>query len=146
MYGYAPIGGLHLTANAALTSARVRTGTSIAPSAIDLHFHAVGPVEQSSCTLVGGGHGVFQVATGTVAATTFAIATGTTPFFGTITTVPATATAVHDPGCATFVARGSAAGVPPAVQRAARRSSSRRSRRSGSASSASAAAARPSSG
>ncbi len=104
VYGYAPIGGLRLTANAALTSARVRTGTSIAPSAVDLRFHAVGPVEQSSCALVGGGHGVFQIARGTVAATTFAIATGTTPFFGTITTVPAAATAVHDPGCATFVA------------------------------------------
>jgi hypothetical protein len=103
VYGYAPIGGLRFTANAALTSATVRTGTSIAPSAIDMHFHAVGSVEQTPCTLVGGGHGVFQAATGTLSAATFYIATGTTPFFGTITTVPATATVVHDPGCATFV-------------------------------------------
>ena len=104
VYGYAPIGGLHLTANAGLTSARVRTGTSIAPSAVDLRFHTVGAVEQSPCALVGGGRGTFQIASGTLSATTFAIATGTTPFFGTITTVPATATVVHDPGCATFVA------------------------------------------
>ena len=102
VYGYAPIGGLHLTANAALTSARVRTGTSIGPSAVDLRFHTVGAVEQSPCALVGGGRGTFQIASGTLSATTFAIATGTTPFFGTITTVPATATVVHDPGCATF--------------------------------------------
>jgi hypothetical protein len=103
VYGYAPIGGLRLTANAGLTSARVRTGTSIAPSAVDLRFHSVGPVGQSPCTLVGGGRGTFQIANGTLAATTFAIATGTTPFFGSITTVPATATVVDDPGCATFV-------------------------------------------
>lgn len=103
VYGYAPIGGMSFTANAALTRATVRTGTSIDPSAVDMHFHATGPVEQTPCALVGGGHGVFQAATGTLSASTFKIATGTTPFFGTITTVPATATVVHDPGCSTFV-------------------------------------------
>ncbi len=111
VYGYAPIGGLHFHADAGLTRARVTTGASISPSAIDMRFHVSGAVEQVPCTLVGGGHGTFQAATGTLSAQTFRIATGTTPFFGNITTVPATATIVHDPGCSVFA---SAAKVRPA--------------------------------
>jgi hypothetical protein len=99
VYGYAPIGGMSVTANAGLTRATVKTGTSISPSAVDLHFHATGPVEGTPCSLVGGGSGVFQIATGKLTAQTFRVATGTSPFFGTITTAPATATLVHDPGC-----------------------------------------------
>ena len=110
VYAYAPIGGLRFSADAGLTSARVRTGTSMAPSAVHLRFQTVGTVEQTPCALVGGGRGTFQVASGTLSATTFAIATGTTPFFGTIATVPPTATVVHDPGCATFT--GAAARRP----------------------------------
>ncbi len=104
VYGYAPIGGLDFHANAGLTRAQVTTGTSISPSAVDMRFHVSGTVEQAPCTLLGGGRGTFQAATGTLSAQTFRIATGTTPFFGTITTVPATATIVHDPGCSTFAA------------------------------------------
>lgn len=103
VYGYAPIGGMTVTANAALTHATVKTGTSISPSAVDLHFHASGAVQQTPCTLLGGGHGVFQVASGKLTATKFRVATGTTPFFGTITSAPATATVVHDPGCSSFM-------------------------------------------
>jgi hypothetical protein len=103
VYGHAPIGGMHFTANAALTRATLRTGTSISPSAIDMQFNAAGSVQQTPCTLLGGGHGTFQVATGTLSASTFKVATGTTPFFGTITTVPETATVVHDPGCSNFI-------------------------------------------
>lgn len=110
VYGYAPIGGLDFHANAGLTRARVTTGTSISPSAVDMRFHVSGTVEQTPCTLLGGGRGTFQAATGTLSAQTFRIATGTTPFFGTITTVPATATIVHDPGCSVFA---SAAKVRP---------------------------------
>jgi hypothetical protein len=102
VYGYAPIGGMSVTANAGLTRATVKTGSSISPSAVDMHFHATGPVEQTPCSLVGGGHGVFQIASGKLTATTFKVATGTSPFFGTITTAPATATVVHDPGCSNF--------------------------------------------
>ena len=36
VYGYAPIGGMSFTANATLTRATVRTGTSIDPSAIHI--------------------------------------------------------------------------------------------------------------
>jgi hypothetical protein len=109
LYGYAPLSGMHFTVNAGLTRATVNTGGSIDPSAVDVHFQSSGPVEQQPCTLVGGGQGVFQVASGTLSATTFKIATATFPFFGTITTVPRTATAIHDPGCATFIGSGSAA-------------------------------------
>jgi hypothetical protein len=109
LYGYAPLQGMHFTANAGLTQATVNTGTSINPSVVDVHFQSSGPIEQQPCPLVGGGHGVFQVASGTLSATTFKIATATFPFFGTITTVPQTATVIHDPGCATFIGSGSAA-------------------------------------
>jgi hypothetical protein len=109
VYGYAPLSGLHFTANAGLTRATVKTGSSILPSALDVRFHATGTVDQSPCSLVGGGQGEFQAASGTISATTFKIATATTPFFGTITTVPQTATVFHDPGCANFIGFGAAA-------------------------------------
>jgi hypothetical protein len=109
LYGYAPLSGMRFTANAGLTRATVNTGTSIDPSAVDVHFRSSGPIEQQPCTLVGGGQGVFQVASGTLSAATFKVATATFPFFGTITTVPQTATVIHDPGCATFIGFGSAA-------------------------------------
>jgi hypothetical protein len=102
-YGYAPLSGLTLTANAALTRAHLKTGTSIAPSAIDMRFQATGSVLQTPCRLVTGGRGTFQVASGTLSASSFTLATGTTPFFGNITTAPATATVVHDPGCSSFL-------------------------------------------
>jgi hypothetical protein len=102
-YDYAPLTGLSLTANAGLTSAHLKTGTSIDPSAMDVRFAATGSVYSTPCSLVTGGRGTFQVATGTLSASTFTLATGTTPFFGDITTAPATATVVHDPGCASFV-------------------------------------------
>jgi hypothetical protein len=101
VYGYAPLSGMQFTANAGLTQATVNTGSSINPSALDVHFHSTGTVEQDPCTLIGGGRGEFQVATGTLSATTFEVATATFPFFGTITTAPQTATVFHDPGCAT---------------------------------------------
>jgi hypothetical protein len=109
LYGYAPLSGMNFTANAGLTRATINTGSSINPSAVDVHFHSSGPIEQQPCTLVGGGHGVFQVASGTLSATTFKVATATFPFFGDITTAPQTATVVHDPGCATFIGSGAAA-------------------------------------
>ncbi len=102
-YDYAPLSGLTLTTNPALTHAHLKTGTGIAPSAIDMRFHATGSVVQTPCTLATGGRGTFQVATGTLSAATFKVATGTVPFFGDITTAPATATVVHDPGCSSFV-------------------------------------------
>jgi hypothetical protein len=103
LYGYAPLSGLTLTANSGLTRAHLQTGTSIAPSAIDMRFQVSGSVMQTPCTLLAGGRGTFQVATGTLSASSFTVATGTTPFFGNITTAPTTATVVHDPGCSSFV-------------------------------------------
>lgn len=114
LYGYAPLSGMQFSANAGLTQAAIDTGTSINPSAVDMQFNSSGPIEQQPCKLVGGGHGVFQVATGALSATTFNIATATFPFFGTITTAPQTATVVHDPGCGTFI--GSAAHAKPAAE------------------------------
>ena len=102
LYDYAPLTGLTLTADAGLTHAHLNTGTSIAPSAIDVRFHAT-DVEQTSCHLLTGGRGTFQYATGTLSAATFKVATGTVPFFGNITTSPVTATVVHDPGCGSII-------------------------------------------
>jgi hypothetical protein len=99
VYSYAPIGGLHLTAGSSLTHATLRTGSSMKPTAITLRFHAVGTVERLPCTLIGGGSGTFQIASGKITARRFKVDTGTSPFFGTITAAPRTATVVSDPGC-----------------------------------------------
>jgi hypothetical protein len=114
IYGYSPLTGLTLTADAGLTRAHVRTRTSIDPSAIDMRFKTTGSPEQLRCALFTGGRGTLQIASGTLSASTFKIATGTTPFFGDITTPPATATVVHDPGCGRIISTGGAAAVPHA--------------------------------
>jgi hypothetical protein len=111
IYGYTPPTGLTLTTNADLTRAHVRTRASIDPSAIDMRFRAAGTAEQLACSLITGGRGTFQVAGGSLSAATFKIATGTAPFFGNITTPPATATVVHDPGCGSFISSAAAAAV-----------------------------------
>lgn len=111
IYGYAPLTGLTLTTNPDLTRAHLRTRSSIDPSAIDMRFRATGSAEQLACSLITGGRGTFQFAGGSLSATTFTIATGTVPFFGDITTPPATATVVHDPGCGSFISSGATAAV-----------------------------------
>jgi hypothetical protein len=111
IYGYAPLTGLTLTTNADLTRAHVRSRTSIDPSAIDMRFRASGTAEQLACSLITGGRGTFQVAGGSLSASTFKIATGTVPFFGDITTPPATGTVLHDPGCGSFISSAAAAAV-----------------------------------
>jgi hypothetical protein len=119
LYGYAPLSGLQFTANSGLTQATVNTGSSIDPSGVDMQFNSTGTVEQDPCSLVGGGHGVFEVATGTLSATTFNIATATSPFFGTITTAPQSATVLRDPGCATFTGAALGARVAAGINAAA---------------------------
>jgi hypothetical protein len=114
IYGYAPLTGLTLTADADLTRAHLRTRTSIDPSAIDMRFRATGAAEQLPCVLITGGRGTLQIASGTLSASTFKISTGTTPFFGDITTPPATATVVHDPGCGRIISTAGTASVPHA--------------------------------
>jgi hypothetical protein len=99
VYGYAPLSGLHLTAGSSLTHATLKTGSSLKPTAITMRFHAVGTVERLPCTLIGGGTGTFQIASGKITAPRFRVDTGTSPFFGTITAAPRTATLVSDPGC-----------------------------------------------
>jgi hypothetical protein len=109
IYGYAPLTGLTLTTDPDLTRAHVKTGTSISPSAVDMRFRTTGAAEQLACSLITGGRGTFQVGSGSLSASTFSIATGTAPFFGNITTPPATATVVHDPGCGRIISSGAAA-------------------------------------
>jgi hypothetical protein len=111
IYGYAPLTGLTLTTDRDLTHAHVKTGTSISPSAVDMRFHSTAPAEQLACSLITGGRGTFQVASGSLSASTFTIATDTAPFFGNITTAPATATAVHDPGCGRIISSGATAAI-----------------------------------
>jgi hypothetical protein len=111
IYGYAPLTGLTLTTDADLTRAHVKTGTSISPSAVDMRFRTTGSAEQLPCSLITGGRGTLQVASGSLSASTFTIATGTTPFFGNLATPPATATVVHDPGCGRIIASASTAAV-----------------------------------
>jgi hypothetical protein len=112
IYGYAPLTGLTLTTDPDLLRAHVRSRTSIDPSAIDMRFRTLGSSEQLACSLT------FQVASGSLSATTFKIATGTVPFFGNITTPPATATVVHDPGCGSLISSSSSSAAAAAVSRA----------------------------
>lgn len=98
-YAFAPVSGVTFTHDAALSTATLDTGTGIPGSEIDLTFSAVAH-SSFPCTLLGGGKGTFQEATGRLSARTFTLATGTTPFFGDITTAPTAATFVSDPGCA----------------------------------------------
>lgn len=70
-------------------------------------FTATSPVASSPCRLSGGGAGRYSWASGTLSSRTFAVHTGTSPFFGTITLPPLTATVSFDPGCREQVIRES---------------------------------------
>ncbi len=105
---------MQMTASRGLSSLRLDTKAAFAPTKVDTTFT---PVTSSSvgCALFTGGHGVFTQATGTLSSKTFRIHTGTSPFFGTITTAPLSAIAVADPGCSFGggVISGSASGGVP---------------------------------
>ncbi len=69
------------------------------PTRISTLFTATSPVASSPCRLAGGGTGRYAWASGTLASRSFAVHTGSSPFFGTITLPPLTATVSFDPGC-----------------------------------------------
>ncbi len=103
VYGYSA-SGMTLTANSGLTRLHLATGNLFSPTAVDTRFTQFSQASYP-CRLIGGGHGTAIQANGALSSHTFRIATGTTPFFGTITQAPQTAVAFSDPGCS-FIGGG----------------------------------------
>ena len=87
-----------MTADTGLTNLVFNSKHAFRPTKVNLAFTPT-EARSSGCTLFGGGHGTLTGAVGTVDAKTFRIHTGTSPFFGDITTAPQHAFAFSDPGC-----------------------------------------------
>ena len=102
MYGYSA-SGMTLSANSDLTRLHLDTGSLFSPTAVNTRFTQFSKATYP-CRLIGGGRGAAIQANGTLSSHPFRIATGTSPFFGTITTAPKTASAFSDPGCS-FIRR-----------------------------------------
>jgi hypothetical protein len=96
-YGFSST-GMTMTASQGLANLHVDTNASFSPTEVDSIFTPVATSSQK-CTLYTGGQGTSTRAVGSLASTTFRVATGTSPFFGTITTAPTSASAFADPGC-----------------------------------------------
>ena len=103
VYGYSA-SGMTLSANSDLTRLHLDTGNLFSPTAVDTRFTQFSKATYP-CRLIGGGRGAAIQANGTLSSNPFRIATGTSPFFGTITTAPKTAAAFSDPGCS-FIGGG----------------------------------------
>jgi hypothetical protein len=104
VYGYSAT-GIQLSATSDLSKVRLNTGSAFAPTAVNTTFTQIAKATYP-CTLLGGGHGAAIQAEGAISSKTFKIATGSSPFFGTITTGPKAATAFADPGCGSFGGSG----------------------------------------
>jgi hypothetical protein len=73
-------------------------GGMISPSAISMRFRPT-HVRSHSCTLAGGGTGIYRKAIGRLSVSAFRMVTNTSPVFGTITVRPRKAELLVDPGC-----------------------------------------------
>ncbi len=100
LYLFAPQSGLTFNYDAAaLSSAHVNSGASLDPTKLGLTYTADAPVIKTGCQIFTGGRGVLETSTGKITAKHFKLATGTSPFFGNLTSAPQTATLISDPGC-----------------------------------------------
>ena len=82
-----------------VASAAISFGTNFGKSRVESAFTQQTPATDTPCKTFDGTKGTEVAADGTISSTQFALATGTTPFFGTITTPPLTGTMFLDPGC-----------------------------------------------
>src|SRR4051794_14770775 len=98
-YGFSPESGVTFSSAADASSASLDTSTAIEPSHIDLSYLASGDAVTSRCRLENGRYGTLYRSTGALTDHRFALATGTSPVFGTITAAPRTAALIADPGC-----------------------------------------------
>ncbi len=98
-YGFSPDSGVTFSSASDASTATLDTGAAIDPSHINLSYLASGDPVTSRCRLAGGGYGTLYRSTGALTDHRFALATGTSPVFGTITTAPRTASLISDPGC-----------------------------------------------
>lgn len=98
-YGFAPDSGVTFTTTPRVRSAVLDTAATLAPGRVDLTYTAHGPTTTSHCFF-----GTSSRSSGTLTAQHFAIDTGTSPIFGTLTTPPTAATLESDPGCGDLLA------------------------------------------
>jgi hypothetical protein len=99
VYGYSST-DMTMTATKGLSTVKLDSHQAFPSTRVDTTFSPT-RVESASCRLYTGGRGTFSEAVGTLSAKRFQIGTGTSPFFGTITTEPQRAAALADPGCLT---------------------------------------------
>jgi hypothetical protein len=99
VYGYSST-DMTMTATTGLSRLQLNSHQSFPTTRVDTTFSPT-TVESDRCRLSTGGRGTFSEAVGTLSAKRFRIGTGTSPFFGTITSEPQTAFALADPGCLT---------------------------------------------
>ena len=97
VYGFSST-DMVMTADQGLTGLHIDTRRSFRPTRVNTNL-VPDDVRSASCQLFFGGRGTQSVAEGTLDTTAFRIHTGTSPYFGTVTTAPQTAVAIADPGC-----------------------------------------------
>jgi hypothetical protein len=87
-----------MSADTGLTNLVFNSKRAFRPTRVNMAFTPT-QARSTRCTLFTGGHGTLTGAVGTLDAKSFKIHTGTSPFFGDITTAPQQAFAFSDPGC-----------------------------------------------
>jgi hypothetical protein len=97
VYGFSS-SDMVMTADQGLTGLHIHTGRSFLPTRVNMNL-VPGEVQSASCRLFSGGTGTQSVAEGSLDTKTFRIHTGTSPYFGTVTSAPQTGVAIADPGC-----------------------------------------------
>jgi len=105
-YFLTPSSGVSFTFDQPTMASAVIKTTGIAPSVIDLTYKAAKKQIKYPCTLASGGKSFEQVSSGRLSFSSFKFVSGTSPFFGTITKRPLTATLYYDPGCRVSVIGG----------------------------------------
>jgi hypothetical protein len=102
-YFLTPASGISFTFDQpTMGSAKIKT-TGVASIAMDLAYKASGKQTKFPCTLASGGKSFEQVSSGRLSFSSFKFVSGSSPFFGTITKRPVTATLYYDPGCRVVV-------------------------------------------
>jgi hypothetical protein len=97
-YGFAPSTGLGFRFNRTTFAATLHTADRISPSSANIAFT---PTHRFSipCTLANGTKGALHFVDGSLRGTGFRLASGTSPFFGTLVRAPVRAELIYDPGC-----------------------------------------------
>jgi len=98
-YAFAPASGISFTYDATNgKTAALKATAAIAPSAVSITYMSTSNTV-APCKLQNGTTGDQVFSNGTVKVSQFSLVSGTSPFFGTVTTKPKTGSFFYDPGC-----------------------------------------------